>query len=258
MGRIRPGIAPALHDVTRNGVHARVLGDLRQVRRRVIEGDLQRLIVQGPHAQRRLVEPARVHRLAVLQDIEQVGVGRCRPGIHDPAQGIDEVLRRQRRPVGPGRLAQMEGPDQAVRRSLPGFSHARDGRPVGRLLHQAHHQVADDRALGHQADLVGVERGRVVAVAVFQADLSHRARRTLHARAAAGQGQDGGQSEEGAPQALLTRRSAAAASGRDRTEPSSRRGALPSGGASRGSAAPPSRSACRGSPAACPRPWNRR
>ncbi len=187
VGGLGPGVPPALDGVARYGIHARVLGDLGQVGGRVLERQLQREVAQGPRAEARGVQAAPVHRLGVLQEIQQIGVGRGRVWIQQAAEGVDEIVGGDGRPVRPDGGPQVESPDQAIRRGLPRPGDPRDRLAVGSILHQAHHDVAQDVALADQADLLGIERGRVGAVAVLQADLAGRAGRALHARAAAGQ-----------------------------------------------------------------------
>ncbi len=195
VARVGPGLAVALDRLPRHGIHGGVLGDLQQIGRGVVQGQHDRARIGRRDAEAGGVGLAAVHRLAVLQQIEQVGVGGGGSRIEHPPERIDEVVGGERPPVRPGRRAQVEGPDQPVRRGLPGPGDAGRGPAVGPVLGQTHHQVAQDHLLVGEVDLLGIQRSRVREIAVFQAGLAPRTGGALRPRPAPGEAEGRGQDE---------------------------------------------------------------
>ena len=122
---------------------------------RVRRGDAQRLDRHGPG----------LDRPRVLQLVGDFGNLRARLRVGRPAHPSDEILRRQRRAVGPDEaLAQREGPHQPVVGDGPAFRLARHDAVVGILRRQPLEQVAQDDAFRQQLVFLRVERVGIVAV----------------------------------------------------------------------------------------------
>ncbi len=192
-----PLVAPLGHGRARGGHHGGVLGQLQHIGRRMVQLDAQGAGVDGMHAQgldRRL---AGVHRLAVLDEIEQRGIVGGQFGIDLALHAEHEVVGGDGRSVRPLSIAQMEGPDQAVGRGLPGRGDARHDVALGVVLHQTDHQVVDHLLLPGSRRQGGIKRAGLRAIAEEQALLAGRTGGTRGMRRAGveqqgngGEGQD--------------------------------------------------------------------
>ena len=109
---------------------------------------------------------ARGDVLGIHHRRQHVGIfgGGC--GIDQAAPGIDEVICRHRRAVGPQRaLTELEGVGLAIGRNGVALGSTRLHRGLGVLDHQAHEQVTQDVGLVDGRGLVRVKRLRVGGVA---------------------------------------------------------------------------------------------
>ena len=156
--RLDPGITELLDRMLRHREGRVVAEQARQVGRGIFQRQLQRLVIDSPHAKLFRLQRARVHLLGILDQPEHRGVLRGDRRILDAAEGKHEIIRRHRHAVRPVVIAQLEGPDRAGRIDLPAGRHAGNGL-AGRIIgRQADQHVADHDVFPLRRRLVRVER----------------------------------------------------------------------------------------------------
>ncbi len=193
VARPNPGLAQLAHHMLGHRVGGGVGQQAEQIGRRMGEPDLHGHRVQSPHPQGLRPGLALVDGRRVLDHVQQIGVFGRGLRVLDPPHGEDEVVRRDRLAIGPqGARAQLEGPDQAVRRGGPGDRRPRHGL-AGRVLgDQPFEQVAQDVGFPGAGRLGRVEGARLGAVADEHAQLAGRTGRAAAAFLATGAQQDQG------------------------------------------------------------------
>jgi hypothetical protein len=166
--------AVLLHARLMHGIAGLVRQQLQEIRRRPLQRDLQRLVVDRPDAEVLQLRAFQllVDLLRILDREKDVGVFRASFRIDDAAEG-ENVVRRLEvvavRPFGVG--AQLEGVDCPVAGLLVALGDAIDDFALGVVDHQAVPQVARQMRLGDNAALLHIQRFRVAVVAAVERHL---------------------------------------------------------------------------------------
>lgn len=158
-----PVLTVPLHHMLGNR-ECRVVGQqFQEIRRGGFQGDFQGVVVNRTHAQlAQIPNLAGVDRLGVLDGVQDVGIGGGRLRIHDPAQGEDEVMRRNRLAIRPlAVLAEMEGVDRSVVADGPVGRRARDDPAIRRVGDQPQEQVAHHHIFPVAGYQVGIQGSRL-------------------------------------------------------------------------------------------------
>jgi len=158
--RARPLVAVGLEALA---VERRVGGEGRQfqeVGHRVLEPDLEGVVIQGPEPEfLRVGEFALVEGAGVLDWVEHVGIFRRRLGLERPSPGVDEVARSERLAIAPTGLPQMEAIGAAVGGYLPALGHpGHRGEGLRMERSEALEERERDGVFGQAGHQRGVER----------------------------------------------------------------------------------------------------
>ena len=152
-------------------------GQQRRQRGAAVEREHHRARVRRGHAQRARRQRAGLHRLRVVQRIEQLAERRGRHRRERAAEAGHDLRGVERLAIAPAQaVAQHERPAAAVGRHRPALRHARHQPPARVLGDQPFVEVAQHVAAGDFLAAVRVERARLRAVAALQ-DLRRRGER---------------------------------------------------------------------------------
>ena len=163
-----PRVAFCKHGVARHGKHRLVQKVLQHVGRRMLQLHDQRLVVLRRNAERRRRHFAVADRFGVLDQPEIVGVGSAACRFENAPPGEDEILCRDRLPIGPDMVAHMKGPGPAVRRGFPARRSAWHRASVRRVGGEADQRISDNVRFPISVDVVRIQALDLGAVAAHQ------------------------------------------------------------------------------------------
>ena len=185
-----------LHRVGGDRKKALMLQQGGQVGRGMLEAQFQGQVVEGADAQGLRGGLGLVHRLAVADQVEEVGISRGRRRLEDAPVGEYEVVRGDGPTIAPGRGLEAEGPGQAVGRDRVALRQGRDRRRFRTVGEEAGEEVGDDGELIDQGRLLGIQGPCLGVVSPSQAGLALRAGGAADLRLTAEDSECAGQGEE--------------------------------------------------------------
>ena len=141
------------------------MGGLRdEVRRRRGQRDFEGLVVDSANLNVVHRAFAAVERLTTGDGVHQVGVAGGRRRVENTLEREFEIVRGNRRAIGPVMVTDGEGVDEAVVGNRMALGSTGDDGPVSGLGVEAQELIAGDRGFPRAGNLVRVERARLTAV----------------------------------------------------------------------------------------------
>ena len=142
------------------------MGGLRdEVRRRRGQRDFEGLVVDSAHLNVVHRAFATVERFTTSDGIHQVGVAGSRRRVENTLERELEIVRGDRRAVGPVVVTNGEGVDEAVVGNRMALGGTGDDGAVSGFGVEAQELIAGDRRFPGTGNLVRIERARLTAVA---------------------------------------------------------------------------------------------
>ena len=166
-------IRPVVRTFAWQGRSAGMGEQLWQIGRGIFQPHHQRPRIGRFDVQRRGRQRSGADGAGVLENPQHGGGARGGLGVQQPPPAGHEILRRHGRAVGPLRLAQMEGPGDAVFGNIPALGDTRNRLAARVQRGQADHQVAQNVGFRIAAGDGGIERIRLRSVSAIE----HRLRR---------------------------------------------------------------------------------
>ena len=137
----------------------------------MLQGDDEGAFVGGADAERVDGQAPGVDAARVLHRVQDARVFRPRARVHQAAEGVDEIRRRDRVAVRPARLgAQVEGVGQGVHADVPARCHAGPQPAFAVEDGQALVKLVEYPSFRDRRHLVGVEGGRLHRLAAAPRD----------------------------------------------------------------------------------------